>query len=808
MAALKKPGRDAWIAFGVLLGWNLLLFHRVLFLGEVPDGGDQNYLHYPWKTFFLNSLREGVFPFWNPYPFCGTPFFADIQTCTLYPPDWIYFFVPLPWGFGLSYFLHSFAAGLFFYSLSGRFLQVPRARVLSALVYSGAGALVSRLYLGNAVVIASYAWAPLFFLCAMRAFDAPSGKRIGLLAIVSAFFILAGHPQIPFLTVQLLFAYLVYVSWVALAKRRQPGCRATNEIRPSPVRIGTGWLAVAAGGLLGLGMTIVQVGPFLELAGYSASRAGGASYEFAAEGSMPVPHLLTLFLPFFFGDPTTQTYWGSLIPFPEICGYVGSIPLLLILAARLMRGRDCSFWLVVAVVGVLLALGEFTIVHRVFYAIVPGWDLFRQPGRSLFLFAFAGCVLAGIGFEALDRGVDKAKPNAYPTLGFAVGPIILLLVGGFAYLATHKSEILDRFAEIENQKSAVQSTIRQGPYVPENFTHRYEWMERSVLEPIIYLSGLAGALVGWRRRPEKRAQIGWILIGLVGLDLYRFGHRFLATMPEDEWRELRHPRSELAAQLSEDADLGRLLQPDTALDYRFRERHPELYPNGPMAQGIRTVRGYSATILAPYSRFINTIQGRDPEELPGGLLILDNIDDADLLGLQILGIRRMIDYRPHPDPFVSIEKGRDGLYVHELEGFLPRCFRAIPSDNRWGLAPVERSRDRTSIVASNPNRIVVRTSGKEPAELVFSDCRYPGWRASLDGKDVPITEAFMAFQRVSVPEGESTVAWEFRPTRFGAYALLSALSWIACLFLLVVPIRRFSPGCVGGATARGNESPR
>ena len=42
-----------------------------------------------WRHFGFTSWLTGHFPFWNPHVFCGIPFFAQIQSCMLYPIAWI-----------------------------------------------------------------------------------------------------------------------------------------------------------------------------------------------------------------------------------------------------------------------------------------------------------------------------------------------------------------------------------------------------------------------------------------------------------------------------------------------------------------------------------------------------------------------------------------------------------------------------------------------------------------------------------------------------------------------------------------------
>ena len=282
-----------------------------------------------------------------------------------------------------------------------------------------------------------------------------------------------------------------------------------------------------------------------------------------------------------------------------------------------------------------------------------------------------------------------------------------------------------------------------------------------------------------------RPTLASVVILVAALDLFWFGHRFLGSISQNEWRNRFFPRSEVARELAAEATEGRLLIPDDALDYRTRNCHPEIYPNGPMVYGIRTVRGYSATILRHYSEFINLMQSKPPHEPPGGLLILEDVRKMDPLALRVIGITSAVDYKPLPPPFQLEKRYPDGLFLFRLPGSLPRCFRARPSENRWRLEPVERDNDSTTLLESSPNRVVARTEGNEPSLLVFSDCSFPGWKATVNGTEVPIKTTFHAFQGVPVPAGECEVIWEFRPSHWRLYVALSLAALLLTAALLV-----------------------
>jgi hypothetical protein len=80
-----------------------------------------------------------------------------------------------------------------------------------------------------------------------------------------------------------------------------------------------------------------------------------------------------------------------------------------------------------------------------------------------------------------------------------------------------------------------------------------------------------------------------------------------------------------------------------------------------------------------------------------------------------------------------------------------------------------------SVTSFSPNELAAeaRVTRSPGAWLVYADAAYPGWRASLDGVEVPIAEANLAFKAVWVPSGEHVVRFSFgsRLGRLASWAL-------------------------------------
>ena len=78
-----------------------LLFCSFLFFYDIFDGRyllterDLGPYFIPPRFFWVESIKNGDFPLWNPYQFSGHPFFANPQHAILYPLNGLFFLPPL-----------------------------------------------------------------------------------------------------------------------------------------------------------------------------------------------------------------------------------------------------------------------------------------------------------------------------------------------------------------------------------------------------------------------------------------------------------------------------------------------------------------------------------------------------------------------------------------------------------------------------------------------------------------------------------------------------------------------------------------
>jgi len=97
------------------------------------------------------------------------------------------------------------------------------------------------------------------------------------------------------------------------------------------------------------------------------------------------------------------------------------------------------------------------------------------------------------------------------------------------------------------------------------------------------------------------------------------------------------------------------------------------------------------------------------------------------------------------------------------------------------------------IVAEAPTALEIETRSETPAFLVASDIFYPGWKATLDGEEVPIQRTNYVLRGIELPPGRHRVRFSYEPLSViagGAISLAVALALVGVAAGRLVSRRR------------------
>jgi len=107
------------------------------------------------------------------------------------------------------------------------------------------------------------------------------------------------------------------------------------------------------------------------------------------------------------------------------------------------------------------------------------------------------------------------------------------------------------------------------------------------------------------------------------------------------------------------------------------------------------------------------------------------------------------------------------------------------------LAAVPSAATSIRSVRPGPGRWALGVLAPRPALVVVAEAWFPGWSATVDGKDTSVMQADGGFLGVPVAAGSHQVRLEFkRPTVAVVGRAVTALTLVAGVVLIVIPRRR------------------
>jgi hypothetical protein len=115
--------------------------------------------------------------------------------------------------------------------------------------------------------------------------------------------------------------------------------------------------------------------------------------------------------------------------------------------------------------------------------------------------------------------------------------------------------------------------------------------------------------------------------------------------------------------------------------------------------------------------------------------------------------------------------------------------------------PAPRSTAKTTTLRSSPGNWEIEVQANRPQLLVLAQSDFPGWRATVDGKPVPVLAADVAFVGVSVPAGTHRVVLRYHAPGVTLGDWITVLTLLICLGFVVRPLGRRIRGALPSATA-------
>lgn len=730
---------------------------------------DVAFFFYPFWSFAGEMISQGILPLWSPLEGAGFPAAAAHVEGTLFPLRWLTFgLLPPIWAWqvemGLIFLVSSVSAYLYFKSATGN----AQGATLAALSWTLAGGL------GTYFQQPAPAW-PLALLptvlWGLKKIEEGKAWAVPLVSLSTAVMLVTGHLQ--------------YSAVVGLIAGLTALYRANGR-----------WLKIACL-FMGVLISLPHLIPLAEL--LSLSNRVGPGLEKTAESMLAPREYLNLLFPFINGAPSDGFYLGRSLSVPivngrEHCLYIGQITLLLALfAAGRAKSKTEKGGLFLMGLGLITAGSIF--LYKTFALIFP--PLVQvTPLRYLPFIHFGICYLAARGWDALPERVE-IKDWRVPLVGVS---LILVGVATFVVPATFQpSQFAYWLVEVTRAGGIVKPPYFEGDYGPfilNKMIEHFQLTSSAVWMPLVLL--VVGAVGLMQKEKKKRFAV---CLSVLLLDLLFFFFSFNIPTPESKFYP---PLKEFTA-----LEIGHQLKPTTGnLPTRVLGLGRGLHPNILLAYGIANFEVYASVLPGEYRKIFEYWNG--DEDVAHQLASVVSMKRLTPGALDIFGIDTLYDHPPEEArgtsaPQLLIFPPRDtalraflssawttNYEENEIYGkeFDPR--RRVLLKKAPSFATSETPGEIVPVKATyyGCNRAEFRVKSDAPALLVLTDLYYPGWEAQVNGDDAAILEAYDFCRAVEVPEGESVVVFEFRPTGWTVGLLGLALGLLGCVVLGLYVIKR------------------
>ncbi len=741
------------------------LHNGVLFRGRVYHMDDAADGYYPAHVAIARAYSEGHLPTWERGSWAGWPLNVDPYYGPFYPPSAIFWIVGAAEGLGWTIALHMMAAALGMMWLCRRRRLDWGPALLGAVGFGLSSFMVERIR--HIIFAEGMAWLPLILVGVEGWLATRKWRELALTAAAAGMAVLCGAlPLLPYF-VTVVAAYAL-PRWLGAERRRLAA------------------LGLATAGVVGALLGCAQLVPTLAHVPLSP-RQLSTDYHFAASYAWPsLKYLLTLVAPDFLGGED-KGGWLGVYNHWEMAGYyVGLLPLALMFVGLWRKRPEKWALFFVGVLAVVLAFGDKTPVHRLFFRWVPLYGTLRCPTRALVMLIFSATLL---GAEGLQHLLERLSPARLRALLFGVAALSSALA--LALVAR-----------------PLWSHLRLSPG---------EVAGRQALAHVLTVASLAAAVMtawssGWLQPRTAALALALVALGdVIAVDAVHVQPRphDWASGTDDfaavEWLRAQHP-------------VDRFI-PAAQGPFRLH--------NVGMTYGLESAGGYDSVSVWRYVNLLQIINSGQPyprgqlvDDLAAGVIKRFTTPLVDLLNVRWAiassapapaWLQRFVATAP---PHARYEADWDlALRVYENPHVLPRAFvvyraevvtddslaaRRMASLDPRKLAIVDRAPEVAPIGDARPltparitvaerQHLTIEADASAPGLLVVSETHYPGWSATLDGRPVPLLRADYALRGVALPAGHHVIEMRFasRPTDLGLALSALGASLLVGLALLL-----------------------
>ncbi len=537
----------------------------------------------------------------------------------------------------------------------------------------------------------------------------------------------------------------------------------------------------------------------------------------------------------------TYTYWGDKI-FTSGPVYFGALVCFLFVLGMFVIRNPMKWWLLAGSVFLtFLALGRnFDSFNDLMFHYLPLYNKFRTVEMALVIPGLVFPIVAIWGLrEILAEKVEEARLKK----GFlwALG-----LTGGLCVILWLMPSLLLDFRSAYDAQ--FQNQVPEW-YYTALLMDRASLASADALRSLIFILLGAGLLVWFWKAKNKKTAATFVSAGvavLILIDLWTVDRRYLndsnfvRQQPAEMYKEtvadkailqdtgstfrvlnINNPWQETNTSYFHHSIGGyhavKLRRYQELIDHRLQDTGSTfrvLNINNPWQETNtsyfhHSIGGYHAVKLRRYQELIDHRLDGELRGIIGALQKAQTAEDvmSALAACPILNMlnTRYVIYNPEQQPLKNPYAFGNAWFVDKLD-MVDNAdaeiealntidpLRTAVVDKRFqedleGFVPQKDSTATIVLEEYRPNRLTYKSKADKEQLAVFSEVYYqPGWKATVDGKEVPHFRADWILRGMRVPAGEHTIVFEFRPSGYVTAAYVSSYSSFLILLLLIAAI--------------------
>jgi hypothetical protein len=756
----KSIFENDYIILGILLVF-WVIFFRELLAGNAYLFDDFIEQYYPGKFMSATMLKNGIFPFWNPYAFSGMPFFADLQVAVLYPFNLILtLFVSggklSALAIQNSIIFHYLLCSVFSYFLAKHFKVSGLFSLIFALMFTYSSYMI--VHMIHMPLVEAVVWFPLFMLLWLKFIETKKFYFPVISGFIMALCILAGYPQVPFFVFFFAAIYTAFLFYDLVKEKKY------KELG----QISLGFVIIL---FFAFGLTAFQLLPTLEF--ISLSNRATFDYNFAKQGSFHPYEIITILIPKFFGvwtgneKITDLQYWSKHSEGPWMFSisnaFISSLAVLLFVPAvryflkekRNLRFTYFSFFIIGF--SFLFAFGGYFFFHKMLFDYAPFFNRFRNPAHVLFLVMFTVSLISILGTDSIIR---EGKLKEYFSNRYFIGLLLFVLLVLFVIIS---GTLIPDYAKKTDQVIS--------------------WVRNQYIQFLIFFLIFTALFYLLSGNKISYNVFGYLLAGVLLAEIYFlwFDQNNGTKNPEQFFGK----QTQLAGKFKDEMKNEHFRVNMRDGNYMLFQR------NQGLVDDIEFIEGYGALILKNYipPNRIDTASTQTHDLMNIKYKVFNDPSGKKALG-------QCDTYLPRVMMFYDAVKFNTAEEVNAYMGGKEYNYRrtlAIEDNDNIKLPKLGTSdsipQNTAKITEYGLNGMKVDVETPKDGLLFFSEVYYPAFKAYVDGKPVKILKTDFCLRSVPVEKGKHSVEMRYESDTFRTGLTLTLIS--SGLFILLLPVTIF-----------------